>query len=124
MEKLFFASGCLFALGGVISRALSSHAIHDFLANRGKLENFNLASDYLVMHGLALVILAVFCHIFPAGGFVKAGWAFILGTILFQGSVLLKSCIGLGAFGMITPLGGLILMIGWIFFLWAGVRML
>lgn len=124
MEKIFFATGSLFALCGVVSRALSSHAIHDFLTQRGKLDNFNLASDYLVMHGLALVIVAILIHFFPEGGFAKAGWALLMGSLFFQGSVLVKSCVGIGALGMVTPLGGLILMIGWLLFLWAGVKVL
>lgn len=122
MEKLFFTSGTLFALTGVITRSLSSHAIHDFLIHRGKLENFNLAADYLILHGLALLIVALLCHLFPQGDFAKAGWAFIFGSLLFQVSVLVKSCMNLGAFGLVTPLGGAVLMAGWLLLLWAGLK--
>lgn len=122
--KLFCTSGAFFALAGVVCRALSSHAIHDFLAARNKLENFNLAADYLVLHGIALLVVAILCHLFPQGNFARAGWAFFCGSLLFQGSVLIKSCTPLGILGMVTPLGGLFLMIGWALIFWSGFRAL
>ena len=113
MTRLFIASGGFFALTGVITRSLSSHAIKPFLLDRGKLDNFNLASDYLVLHGLALIAIAILCHLFPDTKFQHAGWALIAGTVLFQGSVLVKSCVSIAPLGFITPLGGFVLMIGW-----------
>lgn len=113
MTHIFITSGGISALIGVISRSLSSHAIKPFLVERGKLENFNLASDYLVLHGLALIVVAVLCHLFPEAKFTRAGWALLAGSLLFQGSVLLKSCISIAPFGFVTPLGGFVLMLGW-----------
>ncbi|MFT5697974.1 MAG: uncharacterized membrane protein YgdD (TMEM256/DUF423 family) [Desulforhopalus sp.] len=113
MTRIFIAAGGLSALLGVLSRSLSSHAIKPFLLERGKLDNFNLASDYLVLHGLALIAVAILCHLFPEAKFQRAGWAFISGSVLFQGSVLLKSCISIAPFGFTTPLGGFVLMLGW-----------
>jgi len=114
MTRLFLISGGLSAIIGVITRSLSSHAIKPFLLERGKLDNFNLASDYLLFHGLALIGVAILCHLFPEVKFQRAGWAFIVGTLFFQGSVLTKSCISIAPFGFMTPLGGVILMLGWI----------
>ena len=114
MTRIFITSGGLFALIGVFTRSLSSHAIKSFLLERGKLDNFNLASDYLVLHGLALIAVAILCHLFPEAKFHKVGWAFMGGSVLFQGSVLLKSCISIAPFGFITPLGGFVLIFGWV----------
>lgn len=115
MTHIFITSGGISALIGIISRSLSSHAIESFLTERGKLDNFNLASDYLVLHGLALIAVAVLCHLYPEAKFARAGWCLFAGSLLFQGSVLLKSCISIAPFGLITPLGGFVLMLGWIF---------
>lgn len=114
MTHIFITTGGVAALIGVISRSLSSHAIQPFLVKRGKLDNFNLASDYLVLHGLALIAVAVLCHLFPEAKFIRAGWTLLAGSVLFQGSVLLKSCISIAPFGFVTPLGGFILILGWI----------
>jgi uncharacterized membrane protein YgdD (TMEM256/DUF423 family) len=113
MTHLFTATGAILALAGVLARSLSSHALLHLLQERGKLDNFNLAADYLVFHGLALIAVAILCHLFPEAKYYRAGWAFLLGSLLFQGTVLIKSFISIQPFGFLTPLGGFFLMAGW-----------
>lgn len=113
MKHLFISTGSLLALIGVVARSLSSHAIQPFLLERGKLENFNLAADYLLIHGIALIGIAILSHLFPAARYERVGWLFIVGSVLFQGTVLAKSCISIQPFGFLTPLGGFVLMVGW-----------
>ena len=117
MTRLFLFSGGFCALIGVITRSLSSHAIKPFLQERGKLDNFNLATDYLIFHALALITVAILVHTFPEAKFQRAGLAFIAGSVLFQGSVLIKSCISITPFGFVTPIGGFVLMAGWVLFM-------
>lgn len=123
MIRVFVAIGGLFSLAAVISRALSSHKIRPLLTARGTLDNFNLASDYLLLHGIALIGVGVMLRVFPEAPLARAGYAFILGSVLFQGSVMVKSLVGLGPLGMITPLGGLCLMTGWVLLTYAGLRL-
>ena len=113
MTHLFIAAGSLLALSGVVARSLSAHALLQLLEARGKLDNFNLAADYLLFHGLALIGIAILCHLFPEGKYHYAGWTFLLGSLLFQGTVLTKSLISIQPFGFLTPVGGFILMVGW-----------
>ncbi len=113
MTHLFIAFGSLLALTGVVARSLSAHALLQLLEARGKLDNFNLAADYLLFHGLALIGIAILCHLFPEAKYHHAGWAFLLGSILFQGTVLTKSFISIQPFGFLTPLGGFVLIVGW-----------
>lgn len=122
MTRFFLCTGALSALIGIITRSLSSHAIKPFLEGRGKLDNFNLAADYLVLHGLALLVVAILCHLFPEVKFQRAGWAFIVGSLLFQGTVLIKSCISIHPLGFLTPLGGFILMLGWGLLFYYGIK--
>jgi uncharacterized membrane protein YgdD (TMEM256/DUF423 family) len=121
MTHLFIATGSSLAIVGVLARSLSAHALLQLLEERGKLANFNLAADYLLIHGLALVAVAILCHLFPEVKYHRAGWAFLLGSVLFQGSVLTKSFVSIQPFGFITPLGGFILMLGWGLLLIAGL---
>ncbi len=114
MIKMFISCGSFFAFVGVLTRSLSSHAIKPFLLERGKLENFNLAADYLLFHGIALIAIAILCHLFPEAKYHRVGWFFIVGSLLFQGTVLTKSCISISPFGFLTPLGGFVLFIGWL----------
>ena len=113
MTHFFIAVGAVLALIGVLARSLSAHALLQLLEERGKLDNFNLAADYLLFHGLALISIAILCHLFPDGKYHRAGWAFLIGSILFQGTVLSKSFVSIQPFGFLTPLGGFILMVGW-----------
>ena len=122
MTHLFIAFGSLLALIGVVTRSLSAHALLPLLEARGKLDNFNLAADYLLLHGLALIGVAILCHLFPEGKYPLAGWAFLLGSILFQGSVLTKSFVSIQPFGFLTPLGGFVLMVGWGLLIFAGLH--
>ncbi len=113
MTQLFILIGSFFSLIGVTARSLSSHPIQQFLMERGKLENFNIGADYLIFHGLALLATAILCHLFPEAKYERAGYCFIAGSLLFQVTVLIKSCISIQPFGFLTPVGGFILIIGW-----------
>lgn len=114
MTQFFIAIGSILSLAGVLARSLSAHALLQLLEERGKLGNFNLAADYLLIHGLALLAVAILCNLFPEEKYHWAGWAFLLGSILFQGTVLTKSFISIQPLGFLTPLGGFILMLGWV----------
>jgi uncharacterized membrane protein YgdD (TMEM256/DUF423 family) len=75
--------------------------------------NFDLATRYMFYHGLALVAIGVLKHLFPALPFQYAGWLFVAGTLLFQGNLYLLALGGIRNFQMLTPVGGLCLMLGW-----------
>lgn len=122
MMRFFLVSGGFLAFFGVLARSLSAHALLDRLSAGAKLDNFNLAADYLVMHGLALIVMALLCRTFPHQAFVLSGWAFVLGSFLFQGTVLVKCFTSMGLLGLATPLGGMVLMLGWLCIVWGGLR--
>jgi len=122
MTQLFIIAGTFFAFCGVLARSLSSHAIKPTLEELGKLDNFNIAADYLLFHGLALIATAILCHIFPQSRFQWAGWAFILGSVLFQGTVIFKAFIPMGPAGLLTPLGGFVLLGGWLLLGYGALR--
>lgn len=114
MVKILLISGPLMALAAIVARSFSSHAIYDFLTTRGKLDNFNLAADYLLIHGAALLALALFCISHPEARLYRGGSLILLGSLLFSVTVLIKSCISIAPLGFLTPVGGAILMLGWL----------
>lgn len=122
MIRIFLVSGGLLAFFGVLARSLSAHALLDRLTANAKLANFNLAADYLVVHGLALIAVALLSRLFPHQAFLVSGWAFILGSFLFQGTVLIKCFMPMGGLGIATPIGGLVLMLGWLCIVWGGLN--
>jgi uncharacterized membrane protein YgdD (TMEM256/DUF423 family) len=44
----------------------------------------------------------------------NAGWAILLGTVLFSGSLYLMVLTGVKPLGMITPFGGIAFLLGWL----------
>ena len=70
---------------------------------------------YHLIHALGLVFIAILCHVMPEGGLVRnAGWALFLGTILFSGSLYALVLSDIRSLGMITPLGGVAFLVGWL----------
>jgi uncharacterized membrane protein YgdD (TMEM256/DUF423 family) len=65
-------------------------------------------------HALALLACAWEVTKWPGTLVSAAGWLFILGTLLFSGSLYVLSLTGLRWLGAITPLGGIALLAGWI----------
>jgi uncharacterized membrane protein YgdD (TMEM256/DUF423 family) len=78
-------------------------------------ELLHTAADYGLPHAAALVGLSALTHGRAAPGFalITAGWAFALGGLLFSLSLVALGSTGIRAFGVVTPFGGVALLIGW-----------
>jgi len=104
------------AAGGFLGVALGAFGAH---ALRHRLDDYSLgifqtAIQYQFYHSLALLGVGLLCLWQPPSKLLLgSGWAFIAGTIIFSGSLLLLSFTGLRWLGAITPLGGLSLLVGW-----------
>ena len=112
--RTFIGLGASFCFLGVMAGALGSHGLKDLIIRMGGLNNFNLATDYMFYHGLALIAVGMLKHRFPKTPFQYAGWLFVSGTILFQGNLYLIAIGGIRAMQVLTPVGGICLMLGWI----------
>ena len=60
-----------------------------------------------------LIVAAAIGRIGDAQMLVFAGWSFFAGILLFSGSLYALALTGVGMLGAITPLGGLLFLIGW-----------
>lgn len=108
---------CAAAVNGLLAVALGAHATHSL---RGRVEPERIAwievgSDYGMAHGLALIGVALLWgRVSPPPRSLKlAGWGFLAGTLLFSGALYVMGMTGWRALGVVTPLGGLLLMGGW-----------
>ena len=73
---------------------------------------FETGVRYQMYHTLALLIVAAAIgHIGNAR--LLAGWLFFAGILLFSGSLYALALTGVASLGAITPIGGLLFLIGW-----------
>ncbi len=104
------------AVGGLLTVALGAFGAHGL---KGRVDpvllaNWNTAADYLGLHALALLACGLTLLHRPEAGLVNwAGWAFLIGVCLFSGSLFAMTLTGLRQLGMITPIGGVLLILAW-----------
>ena len=114
MERTFFIIASL--LGG-LSVALGAFGAH---ALRGRIEesllaNYQTGVSYMFYHALALFAAAWAVSKWPASNLpVWAGWLFVLGVVVFSGSLFVMAFTGLRWLGAITPIGGVAFIVGWL----------
>lgn len=114
MTKIFLAIASIFGGLSVGAGAFASHALKDKLSERA-LEIFETAARYQMYHALALLLVALLINQIESSqpSLVIAGWAFIIGIVVFSGSLYALSLTDTNVLGAITPLGGLAFIIGW-----------
>lgn len=102
------------ACSGFLAVALGAFGAHGLsgVVDEHALEVFKTGSQYQMVHALALVGLGALSGRNSAQLAVP-GWAFVLGTVIFSGSLYLLALTGAKWLGAITPVGGLSFMVGW-----------
>ena len=99
---------------GIVLGAFGAHALKSTMSEAGK-TLWQTAVLYHVVHGLGLLAVGWLAALKPHEPLIdKAGWAFVLGIVLFSGSLYLLSVTGVKKLGLITPLGGLAFLFGWL----------
>ena len=125
MKRIVLFSGAIYGSLSVIMGAFGAHALEKVLTLE-KLQSFEIGVKYQMYH--AIVLLAVgFFFSFSSRVEQLMGWSFIVGVFLFSVSIYLLSLasvweVNLSFLWPVTPLGGLIMIIGWILLLLSIVK--
>ena len=94
--------------------AMAAHALEDRLAAAERLGTWDTAVLYHLIHGIALFVVA------GLGAKGRGpGWCFLIGVLLFSGSLYVLSLTGMTWLGAVTPFGGVAFLAGWC---WLAVR--
>lgn|SRR5690606_5955746 len=111
MGRVYLSLGAFFGLTGVALGAFAAHGLKGRLT-AAHLEAFQTGVHYQQIHALALLVVALLAQ--RGGGRLlgTAGALFVLGTLCFSGSLYLMTLAGL-KLGLVTPLGGMLFMLGW-----------
>jgi uncharacterized membrane protein YgdD (TMEM256/DUF423 family) len=119
MERRWLLIGFIFIFIGIILGAFGAHALKDALHDPEKLQSFETGVKYQVYHGLALIALVAVGRVFQLN-FTSSFRFILIGVICFSISIygltlghLFHNVAFNKVLGPITPIGGLLLLIGW-----------
>ena len=117
MDRVFAVVASVSAGLAVGAGAFGAHALRSRL-EPAALAVFETAARYHMYHALALFATAWAATQWPSALVRAAGWLFLGGTLLFSGSLYVLSLTGERWVGAVTPLGGLLLLSGWLTLAW------
>lgn len=112
MNTLLAALGALYGLLGVALGAFGAHALRTRLP-ADLLAVWKTAVEYQMYHALALLLVGLLLRPAPSALLQGAGLCFAAGVLLFSGSLYALCLSGVRALGAITPLGGVLFIVGW-----------
>jgi len=109
----WFAVGAWMGAAGVTLGAFGAHALKSRVGE-DLLNVFEIGVRYQMYHAFALLAVGWAVTRWPATSANAAGWLFLLGILIFSGSLYAMTLTGARWLGAITPLGGLCLIAGWV----------
>ena len=127
MQKIHLILGTILAGLGVILGAFGAHGLKQVVPPES-VATYQTGVQYQMYHAFALLLVGILSDRLSTGLINWAGAFFLLGIVLFSGSlymlVSLKAMnkVGISGIGLITPFGGLMFIIGWILLLVAIIR--
>jgi uncharacterized membrane protein YgdD (TMEM256/DUF423 family) len=115
MAKLWITLGSLGAFLAVAAGAFGAHALKGRLSPEG-FSAYEVGAQYQMYHSLALLGVGILARTSGASrGLCWAGASFLLGMVLFSGSLYALALTGARWIGAVTPVGGLAFLAGWAF---------
>ncbi|MHA7967046.1 DUF423 domain-containing protein [Paenibacillus sp. CAU 1782] len=113
MQTLLLLGSACMAIA-VILGAFGGHALKRKLAP-DKLDVYLIGIQYHIAHALGLLLLGALSPALVNGDLIQlAGWLLFAGIVLFSGSLYALALTGVKRLGIITPLGGLSFIAGWV----------
>jgi uncharacterized membrane protein YgdD (TMEM256/DUF423 family) len=121
MDRTLFLAGAVAGCIGVAFGAFGAHGLRGRLSP-DMLAVFETGVRYQMYHALAILVTSV------GMGFIEdrllrvGGWLFAVGIVLFSGSLYALALTGVTRLGMITPLGGVAFLAGWVILIVVALR--
>jgi len=122
MAAAILAGGAFWCALAIAAGAFGAHALADRLDVRS-LALWETAARYLMYGGIGAVLIGIAGVQWPRHGFAYAGMGLLVGAFVFSGTV---GAIALGAprwLGAITPIGGVLMIAGFLVFAWTAIRL-
>lgn len=113
MSRTWFVMGAGLAALAVAAGAFGAHGLKSRLTPQ-LLEVWEMAARYQLFHALGLMLAALAVERFSAAPGPLGGWLLGIGIVIFSGSLYALALSGIRALGAVTPIGGVLLIAGWI----------
>jgi len=121
MLKLGLITGTFFAGLTIVLGAFGAHALKDQL-NEYSVSIYEKAVLYQMFHSLAILISTLIGETIQNIDVSLSIWFFVIGIVLFSGSLYVLAITNIKWLGMITPIGGMFFIVGWILLLYKSLN--
>ena len=111
--KGYIIIASLFAALAILFGAFGSHALKERLSAQS-LEVYDIATRYLMFHSLGIFLIALLGFQLPKESLEIPVAMMIVGISIFSGSLYLIAMLDFKKLGMVTPIGGLLLIVSWL----------
>ncbi|WP_435017719.1 DUF423 domain-containing protein [Tundrisphaera sp. TA3] len=111
---IWVRAGAILGALAVAAGAFGAHSLEGRIEAR-MVDIFKTGATYQMFHALALVGVGLLIGSGRGGASASvAGWSFLLGTLIFSGTLYALALSGIRWLGAITPIGGVLMIVGWI----------
>ncbi|WP_425617538.1 DUF423 domain-containing protein [Anatilimnocola sp. NA78] len=126
--KMMLLVAAILGAAAVTLGAFGAHGLPGYVEKQSltvelfakRLHDWDVASQYLMYHALAMFGCGILAHLRPSLSLSLASWFFTLGAIIFSGMLYALVLLNLKILGAIVPIGGVLMIFGWITLAWAG----
>jgi uncharacterized membrane protein YgdD (TMEM256/DUF423 family) len=126
VARTFLILAAVYGFAAVALGAFGAHGLQGFLERvedgARRAEWWSTAAHYHLAHALALGLVAWVATRYPGAASSVAGWCFAAGVLVFSGTLYAMTLTGARWLGAVTPVGGLLLLAGWVAVLVAALR--
>jgi len=120
-SKVAIFIGAFYLCVGIMLGAFAAHGLKDIL-NEYQMDILQTGVKYQLIHGVALLILGLLCSLYQQRLFYVALVCIALGVALFSFSLYAIAFLGISVLGIITPIGGVFMISGWLITMYAVFR--
>lgn len=116
-DNFWIVIGGIFGFTAVVLGAFGAHSLRDVL-NKEMLEIYKTGVLYHLIHSVIIVSIGLLGN----NKFNLSAWFLSIGIILFSGSLYVYSISEIKFFAIITPIGGISFLIGWLLIIISAIK--
>jgi len=112
--KTILITGVILAGSAVFIGAFGAHSLKETLLDNNKTQVFETGVKYQFYHSFGLICIGILSFIKGNKWYNRAFYTMTTGTVFFSVSLYLLSILNINILGIITPIGGMLLIISWL----------